>query len=181
MIRIAQVEDIPAIYEIYCFYVEHGEALFDLRPQPFEAFQRMWKQQLAMYPAVVAERDGSVIGYAAAHPAFSKDAYQFCMELSIYFMPGDHFGLAGPLYEALERFLIVQGCRWIVACITETNEASLRFHEARGFVWSGALPACGHKHGGWHGVVWYRKELNADPKRWIPFSEVIALEAKRSD
>ena len=44
MIRIAQVEDIPAIYEIYCFYVEHGEALFDLRPQPFEAFQRMWKQ-----------------------------------------------------------------------------------------------------------------------------------------
>ena len=50
--------------------------------------------------------------------------------------------------------------RWIISCITDSNEESIAFHKKHGFTMYGALPSCGMKFDVWHGVVWLCKRLD---------------------
>ena len=52
--------------------------------------------------------------------------------------------------------------RWIISCITDSNEESIAFHKKHGFTMYGALPSCGMKFDVWHGVVWLCKNLSED-------------------
>ncbi|WP_297056146.1 GNAT family N-acetyltransferase [uncultured Dubosiella sp.] len=172
MIREVEEKDLRQIYEIYSYYVNHSTAIFDLVPLSFERFCDSLKPVLGRYPFYVAEREEKILGYAYAHAAFSKEAYRFCAELTIYFLPGDHHGMAKGLYDAIERALYEQGCRWLISCITDSNAESIAFHEKLGFAYGGNLPSCGLKFGAWHGVYWYRKMLNTNAGEWIDFCDL---------
>ena len=54
----------------------------------------------------MAEHDGGLIGYAFVHKAFAKEAYRFCVELSIYFKKGNHYGMADALLKKVEEACI---------------------------------------------------------------------------
>jgi L-amino acid N-acyltransferase YncA len=179
MIRPAALEDLHAIYDIYVYYVLNSNAIFDLKPESEEAFCAHLKELLGIYPFFVAEHEGQIIGYAYCHPAFSKEAYQYDVELTIYFKPGKHYGLAKKLYEAIEDACYKQNIRWIISCITDTNEASIDFHKHFGFEYYGRLPQSGIKFGKWHGVVWYCKQIHKaneyliEDLAFIPFSKTL--------
>lgn len=179
MIRLARPEDYPAIYEIYRWYVLHSDAIFDLEPAGPEAFYEMLEGIRKNYPLYAAFYQGELIGYGYTHACFSKEAYAFDVELTIYFRQGPHHGLVKPLYEALEEASRKQNIRWMISCITDTNTQSIALHEKLGFEQTGALPACGLKNGKWLGVVWYCRQLH-DPQeylekdlRFVPFPERI--------
>lgn len=84
-IRLFDPSDIEAIYDIYTYYVKNSTAIFDLVPMDKDVFNNKMLDTFKEYPFYVAEHDGELIGYAYVHKAFAKEAYRFCVELSIYF------------------------------------------------------------------------------------------------
>lgn len=171
--------DIPVVYEIYCWYVYNSDAIFDLEPEPIYHFESRLLSLMHTCPVLVAKHEGSVIGYAYYHPAFGKQAYEYDVELTIYFRPGPHYGMAAAMYAELEKIARKQNIRWMIACITDTNRESIEFHKKHGFALSGALPDSGLKNGRWLGVVWYTKSLHSPQEylekdlRFIPFSKAV--------
>lgn len=158
-IRAFEVADIAVMYDIYAYYVKTTAYNFDLEPMSYTQYKSQIEEIAQQYPVFVACHDDQVIGYAYVHPAFSKAAYRFCMEVTIYFQKGPHFGLADSLLETLEKACVKKGYRWLIACITDTNHKSVAFHQKHGYQYSGALPECGFKFDAWHGVIWLIKDI----------------------
>ena len=156
--------DIDAIYEIYVDYVRNSTAIFDLEPMPYKDLKAQLLSINDEYPFFVALHKGELIGYAYVHPAFSKEAYRYCVESTIYFRKGNHFGMALPLLKKVEAACCQKGYKWIIACITDTNKESLAFHLKNGYKETGRLPECGYKWGRWHGVIWLCKDLSQEAR-----------------
>ena len=160
-IRIARLEDVPAIAAIYRPYVEQSAVTFETAAPDVQTFQERFLGITAVYPWLVAEDDqGMIVGYAYASRAFARAAYDWVADLAIYFkMDHDHHGMARPLYETLMALLKRQQVHKVYALITADNRKSLRFHEKLGFTPAGVLKKCGFKLGCWHDVAWLEKAL----------------------
>ncbi len=175
-IRVAKVEDLPRILEIYRPYVEHTATSFEYAVPTLEAFTRRFLGITAQFPWLVWEEDGVVLGYAYGSAPFERTAYQWSAEASIYLCPeAQGRGIGRKLYAELEEILKRQGYRKVYAIITTANEASLAFHKAVGYRLTAQMPGVGYKFGAWYGTVWMEKDLNTwetPPFAPIPWPEM---------
>ena len=163
MIRCATQKDIPAILAIYGPYVLNTTASFEYTVPTLEEFTRRFDAITAQFPWLVWEEDGIVLGYAYGSAPFSRAAYRWSGESSIYLSPkAQGKGIGKKLYTALEAILKAQGYRKTYAIVTSENDASLAFHQAVGFRITAAMPQCGWKFGKLLGITWLEKDLNTD-------------------
>ncbi len=163
-IRPSAPGDVPAIADIYAWNVLHGTASFELDPPDTAEIERRRNGVLALgLPWLVAERGGTVLGYAYANAFRPRPAYRFCVEDSIYLAP-DAFG------QGLGRLLLAEllarcqawGARQVVAVIGDSaNAASIGVHRALGFEQAGLLRSCGWKFGRWLDVVMMQRTVGA--------------------
>lgn len=159
-VRMATAGDIPRILEIYAPYVINTTYSFEYEPPSLEAFTQRFHRITQQFPWLVWEEDGLILGYAYASAPFTRDAYSWCTEPSIYLIPEAHGrGIGRQLYEALEDILRRQGYQTSYAIITEENTGSVAFHEAMGYHLLATFPRCGFKHGRWLGTIWMEKRL----------------------
>ena len=178
MIRAAQESDIPQILEIYAPYIQNTTVTFEYTvPSPSEFLER-FRSITRLFPWLVYEEGGIILGYAYASLPFSREAYRWCAEPSIYLRPearGRHIGKM--LYGCLEDLLTQMGCQKSYAIITGENEGSLLFHRALGYRDCGLFRRCGYKFGRWLDVYWLEKALNSvetpsnPPVDWPEFSK----------
>jgi len=157
--------DIPAITRIYAHAVRHGTASFELDP-PDEA--EMLRRQRALvdggYPYIVAENDGSILGYAYAGPFRPRPAYRHSVENSVYVAPqAQRRGVGRVLLDALIARCTDAGFRQMIAVIGDSTlqAASIGLHAAAGFRMVGTLDAVGFKHGRWLDSVYMQRPLGA--------------------
>ena len=163
MIRIATEADVPAILEIYAPYILTTTHTFEYGVPTCEEFLARFRGITAQFPWLVWEEEGKILGYAYGSAPFSRDAYRWSAESSIYLAPEIHGrGIGRKLYAALEDILKTQGYRKTYAIITTANAASLEFHKAVGFRFVAEMPECGYKFGQLHGITWLEKPLNLD-------------------
>ena len=163
MIRFATEADIPAILDIYGPYVLNTCYSFEYTVPTLEEFTQRFREITQQFPWLVWEEKGKVLGYAYGSAPFSRAAYQWSAESSIYLAPqAQGKGIGRKLYEALEEIMKTQGYRKTYAIITTANEASLAFHKAVGFRFVANMPECGYKLGQLHGITWLEKILNFD-------------------
>ena len=167
MIRPIRTTDLDAIYKIYAHYVNTTAYNFDDQPKPFTVFCQEMKEIARTYPFYVATYKDEVLGYAYVHPAFQKKAYQYCVEVTIYFREGNHYGMASNLLETLENACRENSFRWMISCITDSNDRSIAFHKKHGYIQMGKLPECGWKGGQWNGVIWMCKDLSSSFSSFI--------------
>ena len=162
MIRIATLEDIPAILEIYAPYVRNTAYSFEYTVPTESEFIRRFEEITAQFPWLVWEEDGKVLGYAYGSLPFKRAAYQWACEVSIYLAPeAQGKGIGRRLYGALEHILFFQGYRVIYSVVTSENTHSLGFHAHLGYRKVAELPGCGVKFGRWQGTVWLEKRLDS--------------------
>ncbi|HEY3643989.1 MAG TPA: arsinothricin resistance N-acetyltransferase ArsN1 family B [Gammaproteobacteria bacterium] len=159
-IRLATLEDAPAITTIYRPYVEDSIVSFELEA-PTEATmrERMGKVQ-AKLPWLVCEQDGAVAGYAYASSHHDRAAYQWSVDVSVYLRQGQQRrGFGRALYTELFALLVQQGYYTAYAGISLPNAASVGLHESFGFEPVGVYRNAGFKSGAWHDVGWWQRPL----------------------
>lgn len=135
-LRLAKPDDAEKLLEIYApFVISNDRALsdvsFEYEVPSVEEFTERIKNISAAYPYIVCEHDGRLLGYVYAHPYIQRAAYQWGAEVTVYLAPaGQGRGLGKVMYEALEALLRLQGIVVTYACITASNEHSVKMHEA---------------------------------------------------
>ena len=161
MIRLAQVEDLSAMLNIYAPYILNTTATFEYTVPTFPEFHARFSEITRQFPWLVWEEDGKVLGYAYASAPFTRAAYQWCAEPSIYLAPEiQGKGIGRKLYHVLEAILKQQGYRVLYAIITQENLGSLAFHQRLGYTLTAQFPNCGWKFQRWLGVTWLEKRLD---------------------
>ncbi len=162
MIRMATEADIPEILGIYGPYVLTTTNSFEYRVPTLQEFQARFAHITTQFPWLVWEEEGKVLGYAYASLPFSRTAYQWSCEVSIYLAPqARKKGIGKKLYQALEYILFAQGYRTIYSVVTSENQDSLDFHTHVGYREIARMPNIGMKFGRWLGTVWLEKRANS--------------------
>lgn len=156
-IRRAAASDAAAIADIYAHYVRETVITFDTdAPSAAEMAERI--SGGGLYPWLVAEEDGALLGYAYAAAFRTRPAYRFSVETTVYLRLGSGGrGIGSALYVPLLETLEAQGFTQAIAVIALPNEASVRLHERLGFVHAGTYAQVGWKLGQWLDVgLWQR-------------------------
>ncbi len=160
MIRMATQQDIPEILSIYAPYVENTTITFEYDVPSQEEFLQRYRDITAQFPFLVWEENGQILGYAYASPPYTRAAYRWCAEPSVYLRPEARGrGIGRALYRVLEWILEKQGYQILYALITTENTGSIRFHEKMGYFSRADFPDCGYKSGRWLGVAWMEKRI----------------------
>ena len=155
-------DDAAAIAEIYAPFVTESAVSFETEPPDEAAMRARIEAGGDLYPWLVAEEAGTVVGYAYAARFRDRPAYRFAVETSVYLRPGaGGRGLGRRLYEPLLAMLEAQGFTQAIAAITLPNEASVRLHERLGFERAGIYRQVGWKLGAWHDVGLWQRGLAA--------------------
>ena len=162
MFRFATERDLGRILEIYGPYITDSTVSFEYKVPSLEEFTLRFRQIVKQYPWLVYEENGVILGYAYGGPTFTRAAYQWSAESSVYLCPeAKGRGIGRRLYAVLEQLLEKQGFRKLYALITSENEASLAFHKAVGFSFTAFFPDIGIKFGRSLGVTWMEKCLKS--------------------
>ena len=185
MIRVAEQSDVPAILDIYAPYILTSTATFEYDVPTISEFSDRFDTITAQFPWLVWEEDGEILGYAYASPPYTRAAYRWCAEPSVYLRPeAKGRGIAAALYAALEKLLLSQGYQVLYALITGENWDSLRFHEKMGYIHRVNFPDCGFKFGRWLGLNWMEKRLKSveiPSNSPLPWSELVKDRQRFSD
>ncbi len=164
-IRLATPDDAGALLAIYEYYVKETAITFEYEVPSEAEFRGRIERVLEKFPYLVVESAGEILGYAYASPFHEREAYQWCVEMSIYLKKDQRrAGLGRMLYENLESRLQDLGYLNLNACIgyPEVEDehltfGSVRFHERMGYSMVGEFHKCGYKFGRWYNMVWMEK------------------------
>jgi phosphinothricin acetyltransferase len=163
VIRKATPEDLPAMVEIYNYYIQNSVVTFDMDVMALAdwAEKFRWINELGL-PFIVAQSpSGQVIGFAYVAPWRQKAAFKRTVEDSIYLRPAAIGKRVGTrlLQELLDQAKAA-GVKEVVAVISDKGaESSIALHERFGFKHQGHLGKVGYKFGRWLGTVLMQKSL----------------------
>ena len=164
-IRTATLDDAAAIAEIYNQGIEDRVATYETEPRSAEE-QQAWLRSIGgRYPAVVAQIDGEIVGWAGAGPYRARECYRGIGEFSMYVRRdwrgrgvGDLL-LAGLTSEA-ERL----GLWKLLSRIFPFNEASRALCRKHGFREVGVYEKHARLDGRWLDVVIVERLISANLK-----------------
>ncbi|WPQ61183.1 GNAT family N-acetyltransferase [Chitinophaga sancti] len=162
MIRHAALTDLPAIRDIWNYYILNTTYNYDFEPKTME-FMESWfhnKAELGL-PIFVVEVDGQLVGYGAYSQFRERNAYAHSAEHGLYFKKDFHGkGMGRQLLERLLSDGKGRGFHTFIAVIDSSNEGSIIFHEKMGFENIGKIKEVGRKNGQWLNLVLLQKILS---------------------
>ncbi len=175
MLRVAGADDAARIAEIYRPYVEKTAVTFEETPPGAEEMRSKIDKVGSIFPWLVFEEGGEVLGYAYASRYRERAAYRWSLEDSVYVREdavgrGIGKALLGSLIELLRELGYVK----LYAVITPPNTSSVALHEKFGFVPLCRFRDTAFKHGCWQAIDWMELSLRepaAAPAEPIPFPE----------
>lgn len=184
MIRAATAADAKAIDEIYGYYAENTVVTFSEKAPTEGEYAEKIARISALYPFLVLEESGGLLGFCYADRLRPHDAYLWDAELTIYLAPDapKRRGYGKRLLSALLNTLAYQGFLGAYSVVTYPNAPSVRLHQALGFRQVGYFERAGFKKGRWLDVVWLYKPLGAfpeNPKAPRPFPALSKSELDR--
>ena len=142
-VRDATEADLATIAAIYAFETRYTYSTFETEERPLQA----WRHKIhGHYPFLVAEEEGTVLGYAYATEFRDRPAYHRTVETSVYIdREARGRGVGSQLYDALLARLAAAGFHTALALIALPNDASVRLHERAGFELVGTMREVGDK------------------------------------
>jgi phosphinothricin acetyltransferase len=162
LLRPSTPADLPAITAVYAWNVLNGTGTFELEPPDRAEMMRRRDDVIAKgLPWLVAERAGTVLGYAYANHFRPRRAYRFCLEDSIYLaQEARGQGVGRILLAELMARCEAAGARQMLAVIGDSaNAASIGVHRTLGFEPVGVMKSAGWKFDRWCDVVVMQKAL----------------------
>ncbi len=160
--RAGEIDDLPALTEIYNYYVVNTPTTFDLEPYSVAQRQNWFDHYHESGPyRLIVMLDGSkTIGYASSSQFRSKAAYDTSVETTIYLAPEwTGLGLGAKLYQMLLNELASEPVHRCYGGIALPNEASVTMHKELGYTLVGTFREVGFKFGKYWDVQWYEKTM----------------------
>ena len=154
-IRLAILQDIPALLDIYNTEVKHSNATFDLQEKTIDEWTEWFMHHNdKTHPIFIAEVEGHVAGYASLSKYREKEAYKTTVEMSIYIDKQYRGrGVANALMKHIIQYAkSTEGIHCIISVITAGNAVSTHLHEKHGFTYAGTLYEVGIKFGEYCGI-----------------------------
>lgn len=175
--RFATEEDAEKILKIYEPYVEKTTITFEYEVPSVEEFKGRIREILKEYPYIICEYENEITGYAYAHRIWSRAAYKWDAELSVY-TDGNYVGngIGKKLYKILIEILKLQNVVNVYALVTYPNENSEKLHNYFGFKKVAFFENSGYKFGKWIGVTWFEKVISEYPKNPKPIKKVSEID-----
>lgn len=159
-IRLATEEDLPAINEIFNYYVARCTCTWQVEPHTPEKRAAWFAEHDVRHPVTVAERGGRVVGWGSLSGYRDPHGCRYTVENSVYVRSDAHGrGIGGALLGDLVRRAKELGHHCIVAVISADQASSISLHAKFGFVEMGRLREVGHKFGHWLDVVFMERVL----------------------
>lgn len=159
-IRLATLNDAEQILAIYRPYITDTTVTFEYDVPALETFRQRMESIMQEYPYLVYEIGETIVGYAYASKQRDRAAYQWNVELSVYF--NHHFhgqGHGRKLCETLLGILAEQRVHHVYSLVTLPNQASEKLHMKLGFTPLCIFEKTGYKFANWHDVAWFQKQL----------------------
>ncbi len=157
-VRSALPADAEAIARIYNYYVHNTVITFEEEPVSAQTMAtRIAEIQNASLPWLVAELEGTLVGYAYASRWKSRSAYRHSVETTIYLERGhEGRGIGKRLYSELLSRLRAQGIHVAIGGAALPNEASVALHEKLGFERVATFRQVGFKQNRWVDVAYWQ-------------------------
>ena len=160
MIRRVVPADARAISGIYNYYVNNTEISFEEKPVSINEMEKRIRETTAEYPWFVAEKEGSILGYAYTNKYRERSAYRYTAELTIYIKNGEEGkGLGAELMGRVIEETRKKGVHTLISAIAIPNERSVTIHEKFGFKKVGHLKDVGFKLDRWIDVGYWELVL----------------------
>ncbi len=183
MIRRAEVRDAEAILEIYRPYVEKTAITFEESPPSLADMAAKIEKVGAVFPFIVFEEGGEILGYAYATRYRERAAYRWSLEDSVYVAEGAvGRGIGKALLSVLLELLRELGYVKVYAVIAPPNPASVALHEKLGFTLLCRFSDTAFKLGSWQAVDWMEltlRDIAPVPAEPIGFREFARDEPQR--
>ena len=149
--RLATKADAEAIARIYNQGIEDRIATFETRPRTAEDVTAWFD---GVHPAVVAERNGQVVGFASTSAYRPRECYAKIAEFSVYVARDQRGrGVGRRALEALIEESRAAGLHKLVSRIFPENVASRAACRAAGFREVGTYKEHGQLEGAWKDCV----------------------------
>lgn len=168
-IRPVKISDAAFCLSLYSKYVVGSAVSFELEAPSLEEFLNRIDTISNRFPFLVAEENGTAIGYAYASAYRDRAAYQWNVEVSIYVedqnkKSGVATALYTQLFSELERIHICKA----FAVIALPNDASVGFHHKMGFEKFATYKNVGFKLNQWHDVLWMERTIQSPETPSVP-------------
>jgi len=163
MIRLAQIDDLPAIVDIYNQAIPSKQSTGDTQPLRVEDRTNWFEEHRPEeHPIFVADAEGQVAGWcslSAYRPG--RAALRFTAEISYYIaLAYHHQGIGTALVEHALAACPTLQIRHLFAIVLEGNQASLKLLEKMGFEQWGYLPRVADFHGKEVGHLYYGRHVS---------------------
>jgi L-amino acid N-acyltransferase YncA len=160
-IRLATPADLAAINDIYNHYVAMSTTTYALEPTSLADRERWLVGRQPIHPAIVAVRDGEVVGWGSLSSFRAWGGYRSSVENSVYVHPERHRqGIGSALLADLIARAKKLGLHAIIAGIDSEQTASLELHRKFGFFQVAHFREVGRKFDQWRDVLFLQLLLN---------------------
>ena len=160
-IRAATLEDCEAMTAIYNHYVEHDTCTYALDRETVAERRAYFLKHDDRHPVVVAERGGTVVGWASVSAWNAKAGYARTVEDSIYIAPdARRRGLGRRLLGVIIDLASAAGHHTMIALVSSEQAGSIALHERAGFVQVGRVTQVGYKFGRWLDCLYLQRFLD---------------------
>ena len=154
-IRAAKPDDLPAINDIYNYYVLNSTCTYQEIVEPIAGRKKWFLAHGAKHPVIVAESAGELLGWGSLSPYHPRSAYRRTVENSVYVHHEHHRRGLGSLLlgELIQRARRLRH-HTIIAGIDAEQAASIALHIRFGFSQVGHLREVGFKFNRWLDVIY---------------------------
>lgn len=150
-IRQATINDMPSVLEIVNYEILNTTAIWDYDIRILEEQRTIFREkQDKNFPFIVAEKEGTIVGFGTYGAFRFKIGYRFTVEHSVYVHKDFHGnGIGSLLLNELIALAKNQKLHTMIGVIDAENAGSIAFHEKMGFKKNGHLIATGYKFNRW--------------------------------
>lgn len=152
---------LPAVLDIYNYYIQYTTATFHERPHTLEEMRQLVLFDNSRYQAFVfTGQDGLLCGYFILTQYKKREAYDRTAEATVYLKPGyGGKGLGTLALTHLEKLAKERGIAVLLGVICAENQASINLFARNGYEKCGHLRQVGIKFGRILDIVLYQKIL----------------------